>query len=385
MELEFDKEIDAILRKGRRDTGVSPALDAPHLDADAVAAFVDNALPSKVKLLYVQHLADCGSCRGMLVHSIAANEAVPSPSSEAVGSYQAPAETWWSRIFRTPNLALGMGALVLAFSGILGFLALSNREERNATISQANTAPVRDQAPASTAAADDNSRTAGNSAVTSNVPALPAETRPNSASNSSAAARAAAKPAGEPPEAVRSGIARTEADQPFAVDGSVAAGAAPPIAAAAPPPSLPEPRPVEDEKVRDREAKEKAEDAAVNDAIRTEERVAIARKRAADDFGGSRGNTNLKRAPAGPSRNSGQVQQMPNVMLEAVPVRTVAGKTFSLRNGIWYDAAYRNQGTREIKRGSEKYKALDEGLRETAEQFSGTVVIVWAGKAYKIY
>jgi len=56
MELEFDKEIDAILRKAREPVSVravSPG--GSHVDADAIAAFVENALPEKAKLQYTAH------------------------------------------------------------------------------------------------------------------------------------------------------------------------------------------------------------------------------------------------------------------------------------------------------------------------------------------
>ena len=60
MELEFDKEIDTILRKARDPAGVSvTAANAGHLDADTVAAFAENAVPPKAKLLYMEHFADC--------------------------------------------------------------------------------------------------------------------------------------------------------------------------------------------------------------------------------------------------------------------------------------------------------------------------------------
>ena len=68
MELEFDKEIDAILRKARGSGGV-PVTTA-HLDADTIAAFVENALPQKAKLLKMEHFADCERCRKQLAFAI---------------------------------------------------------------------------------------------------------------------------------------------------------------------------------------------------------------------------------------------------------------------------------------------------------------------------
>ncbi len=72
MELEFDKEIDAILRTTRHTEGV--AADSPHLDADVIAAFAENALPERSKTLYVQHLADCDRCRKILSQTISISE-----------------------------------------------------------------------------------------------------------------------------------------------------------------------------------------------------------------------------------------------------------------------------------------------------------------------
>jgi len=79
MELEFDKEIDALLRKANR---ASPAADgapaAAHLDPDELAAFAENALPDRTRQMYMTHLADCDGCRKMLSGfvSIAPEQAV---------------------------------------------------------------------------------------------------------------------------------------------------------------------------------------------------------------------------------------------------------------------------------------------------------------------
>src|SRR5450432_2844997 len=74
MELEFDKEIDAILRKAR-DSGVVSDVVSPdgHLDADTIAAFSESALPERARLAYTQHFADCDGCRKILSRSILMN------------------------------------------------------------------------------------------------------------------------------------------------------------------------------------------------------------------------------------------------------------------------------------------------------------------------
>ncbi|HNU09041.1 MAG TPA: hypothetical protein PKO33_14835, partial [Pyrinomonadaceae bacterium] len=71
---------------------------------------------------------------------------------------------------------------------------------------------------------------------------------------------------------------------------------------------------------------------------------------------------------------------------ETTETRAVGGRSFRNIGGIWFDAAYNSsQSQIQIKRGSDDYKKLDSGLRAIAEQFAGTVVIVWSGKTYRIY
>jgi hypothetical protein len=65
--------------------------------------------------------------------------------------------------------------------------------------------------------------------------------------------------------------------------------------------------------------------------------------------------------------------------------RAVGGKTFRNVGGIWFDSAYGSQQQIMIRRGSDDYKRLDSGLRSIAENFGGTVVVVWKSRAYRIY
>jgi hypothetical protein len=64
--------------------------------------------------------------------------------------------------------------------------------------------------------------------------------------------------------------------------------------------------------------------------------------------------------------------------------KTVNGKTFSNVNGVWTDSAYTGGGTKKVKRSSDDYKKLDQGLQNIGNSLGGTVIVVWNGKAYKI-
>src|SRR5215472_3280797 len=124
MELEFDKEIDAILRKYAPETAAG-RLTSAHLEADEIAAFAENALPANARSVYIKHLADCNRCRGVLSQAISFYpEAETQAASSAVstGTVEGIRLPWYRKLFAVPNLAASMGALALVFAGLLGFL-----------------------------------------------------------------------------------------------------------------------------------------------------------------------------------------------------------------------------------------------------------------------
>ena len=71
MEVEFDKEIDSLLRQAAREgefafTNPQSQIANPqsvHLDADEISAFAENALPQKARVNAMEHLAECMRCR----------------------------------------------------------------------------------------------------------------------------------------------------------------------------------------------------------------------------------------------------------------------------------------------------------------------------------
>jgi hypothetical protein len=130
MDFEFDKEIDVLLRQARKGKAVftATAPQTAHLDADEISAFAENALPEKAKQIYTAHLADCDSCRKNLSDLIFLNaenesEIISSPEKIIVAS---PTIPWYRKLFALPNLAYTLGALVVLFGGIIGFMVLQN-------------------------------------------------------------------------------------------------------------------------------------------------------------------------------------------------------------------------------------------------------------------
>ncbi len=144
MEVDFDKEIDALLRKARRDGPVYVGdVAAPHLEADEIAAFAENALPGNARALYMKHLADCDRCRKVLSNVLVMNAgeapalaaAAAAPSAITIAERDLP---WYRKLFLFPNLAYVMGSLVLVFGGFLAFTLVQNsRLNDGAMVSQA--------------------------------------------------------------------------------------------------------------------------------------------------------------------------------------------------------------------------------------------------------
>lgn len=392
MELEFDKEIDAILRKARAPVGAAvAALVSAHLDADAVAAFAENALPDKAKHLYMEHFADCDRCRKLLSHSIFANtEAIAAAASHMVSAPVETAVPWYLKIFRTPNLALAMGALVLTFGGVLGFLMFQNYKNQAGVSTAQVTEPERakddkyysgasaaNMANSSASAANAVANTANTSAT--NAPAMPAAVgNPNSNFTPApgSVGRADSAPLTE---------AQPEKEKTAATGGAMP-DAAKPVTAAPPPPPVDQPFATRDErKASEDKLKSEADtkDLAMSKSGDDRDRMAREAPQAAKKTGPNRGDG----GPRNTTQNTQQeinTQQNQSVAGMIATTRSAGGKTFENRNGAWYDSAYRNQATTDVRRGTDAYKKLDGGLRKIADSIGGTIVVVWKSKAYRI-
>lgn len=381
MELEFDKEIDAILRKSRTGVAVNSAA-TPHLDADSIAAFSENALPQSTKLLYTRHFADCDNCRKKLSLAIQMNtgaDATTAPYAAAVAPAVSTSIPWYSKILRSPSIAIAMGGLILVFTGVLGYLFIQNRKASTEVSQVSEPRPTRSGPVAE-------------------------EQQPSAATNSNAASTASANTStnaaiAPSPEVANRGGHGT-ADQPatgrFTVDGvdsDAPADKKPDTttttdttsgSAAAPPPA-----PVTMSK--------SAPAAELKDAEKNKEESRDERKRSDYDDRLTREAVPAPMKKVGPNRAAGPRQsnqnqvQMDGVTLNnqayggaTAPVKNAGGKKFQYRNGAWYDTAYIGQATKNVSRSSAEFGKLDAGLRGIANTVGGVVVIVWKGAAYRI-
>ena len=376
MELEFDKEMDAILRKARGSGGVS--VTNAHLDADTIAAFVENALPQKAKLLKMEHFADCERCRKQLAFAIEMNnEAVATAASTVSAPIVEAAIPWYSKLFRTPNLALAMGALVVAFSGIIGYLAIQNRNAANQSdVAVANSSKPMASEPlmsgtAANSAADTNKPAVANSNIN---PAAPAAS-PSTGSAPTASQPAAGEPAGVTGRVDQPTVAAKSAETD--VSGGAAVTERPESKSAA---TQPVPRPKDGQPAETRDEKPEPSKSDADD-LKLADRNKIAEDRLSRE-----GPYAPKKKEVGPTRAGPRYeQQQSNANIYAqTPLRSVGGKNFDNRGGIWYDTAYSSQPMIRVTRGSDAYKDLDGSIKRIAENLGGTVVVVWKAKAYRI-
>ncbi len=357
MELNFDKEIDALLRRARGGTAVAVG---DHIDADAISAFAENALPAAMRRVYMSHLADCDRCRKQLSFSISTMEtAAPTAAVQEAAVVATATGSLWSRFFRAPNLAMVMGAFVLMFGSLLGYLALQNPSSQNATVATANKPESRADGTATQPYDYPNvSAPAANIAVPSASPG-----------NSTAAVSPAGASADELVKGRVADPTAAESTITDAITGGETIAAPKPV-----PPSAPATQPgITGGVPVDREVTSKDEDKAVAKA---------------DDYTRDGTPRSPKKVAEGPTRGNLSIQQQvennANTYNFPVRSRSAGGRTFEDRNGVWTDTAYRGQSVTVYKRGSDSYKKLDSGIRSIADQLGGTVIIVAGSRAYKI-
>lgn len=373
---EFDKEIDAILRKARENEAVFAAsISEPHLDADVLSAFAENALPEKSKRLYTAHLADCDRCRRILSNLISLNaeeEIVPVKIVET--PLVETAIPWYRKLFFGRNLVYTMGALVVIFSAFTGFIVLQNLSGKlSSEVSMANTAAVKERGPSAAQepvfSANSSANTAANVSALSNA----ALTTANSSANISTSAMntaTAATPSANTGLEVKSKneIAKGRASDDANMGGETAS--APPAAAA------------NESRDDEADAKESKPNLAINPPkpdTAVPANPAPQPKPAILEEEKNKDKDLITRSTEPYSAGATKMAR------KTSPVKKVSGKTFRYENSVWIDSEYR-QGMpiTNVSRSTNEYKKLDGGLKNIAAQFNQTVVVVWKSKAYQI-
>ncbi len=384
MELEFDNEIDALLRKEARGRTITIGEFAGvHLDADEIAAFVENAVPDRTRGSFIEHFASCDPCRRTLskagvLHSpeeLEQGESIAAPVIEA-------AVPWYRRLFLFPNLAYVMGGFVLLFAGFIGLSVVyrtSQTGQFEMSKAVSNEAP---SAPESIAATNSNAAASASNAsanTMANADDIVEPTIPNDG-------------LATPLDEVASN--RTVAKGPSFADTDYESRNLRPTASRPSPPAKDSPvildgvqgRRSQDLKMSPAPAAP-AKERKSEDQKSMSELPAATRNAPKNKVPDRTDRQSADRETRGRTENDAALKKSDKAAAGSAitsDTKQVSGKTFQLRQGAWYDTTYRGQGTVNIRRKSDNYKKLDRGLRGIAESFIGTVVTVWNGTAYRI-
>lgn len=372
MESGFDKEIDVLLRNAAEIVGAPNGSKAsPHPEIDAIAAYAENVIPKASRRKYTEHFADCQYCRRILANLIAMNASVEQAADSEAAPAGARIEVDRSRWrFFAPRAVFALGGLLVVLAGFLVYSALwvplsgpteiSSFSEQELPMPAAATEdmpPITNQAAANSTF--ELSSNVGKAADLDAISAGRAETR------------------GE--KLVESPAPKTAQAQPRVLSESTAD-----ITVPGKSPGLlkmePAMRSADEEIRRDAPGKPAEEENKI--ALGNESSKVIVTTAPAEQP-----ETTDKDDAAAPVRK--QNKTLDGVQLDGkdsseMRTRATGGKTFENRNGIWYDSAYKGQKAKDVSRGTEAFRKLDQGLRAIASELKGTVVVVWNEKAYRI-
>jgi len=388
MEFEFDKEMDAILRKAR--SGEVATFPGAHMDADEITAFAENAVPAAARQGFAAHLADCMRCRKILSNTILLNSEAATETASSVVSVPVTEQKvpWYRRLFVFPQLAYAMGAMVLLFSGFFGYLILKNLPGANeVSFSTNKSAPSADQSrpQAAPTGLSSSNANAANSAPPFD-PLAPANKAANAPVTTSAT-----------PSFPNSDTAPTtlpvpidkgrneELDRPASEDQPQATPNAEVMTKSADSDTKLAKDETADKNPAKMPAPTEANKPSTAGAVRQEKQQNAERKRDdnLDTIDGRSGDDEIRPQPKAKT-NRAEPDNKKKEAYRAGETRSVGGKTFNNVGGIWFDSDYTSQKQKNFKRGTSDYLRLDSGLRSIADQLGGTVVILWGGKAYRI-
>lgn len=375
MEFEFDKEIDAILRRAQLGEDVSSS--SAHIDADEIAAFAENALPERAKTRYTAHFADCTRCRQVLSNVITLNSEAAMETASSVVTVAATGEKtpWYRRFFAIPQLAYTMGGFVLLFSGFFAYVILQNTSgTQNSDVSRITetSAPAEKSAP-STANVNVSSVSNSSTTTTNSTVTTTANTTSNAAAPTNIPNLPSSNTTAVPTNPSDKSVAASETDNKLAD--------AEPMATPAPKTEL------KTEKSDNQPLSKPAPSAAItqsNAAGASREQAERDRNNKNENAFSVDGQENRKDADDEVIQTRRVPQPAKKKSSEAGTTRNVGGKNFNNVGGIWFDTAYNKQKTKDVRRGTSDYQKLDSGLRSIADQLGGTVVVLWNGKAYRI-
>jgi hypothetical protein len=393
-------EVDLLLRslaKGRNEfrsqSGAALGDDSGalsnHLDADELNSYAEGVVPAPARARYLEHLADCGACRGIVI-SLTQTAGV---AGRLEVQQQAGGSNFWQKLgalFSPTVWRFAVPALVL--TAVVGVSLLALRQRQSEFVARNDAAPTPPFATESR-----NTSPALNPATAiapSSSPAgIPPVTKTGSEKEETAVADEKTPVAQGQIAAADSPVAKPltmkDSAQPGeGADVATTRGYAPEPKAAAPPaPVTTELADKSAALAKERPAKRADQELERDEVTRNRDEV---RNQPNDDDGHgpyrSRSNTAL---PAANERNvGGRGPSADKKKVSVVETRSVSGRRFTRADNVWVDTDYdAPRATIKVARGSDQFRALvadEPGLRAIADQLGGVVIVVWKNRAYRI-
>ncbi|HEV7744213.1 MAG TPA: zf-HC2 domain-containing protein [Pyrinomonadaceae bacterium] len=381
-------EVDLLLRSLARaretaawqssaEAGDIEGISAAHLDADELNSYAEGVAPAAARARYIEHLADCAACRGIVVGlSQAAGVANRLEVPEQKGG-----ASFWQKLgalLSPPVLRIAVSALVLIAVVGIGFVAL--RQKGGSEFVAQN-----EPKPAGLPTAQNNIKPPVNP-----TPELQPKTggelfsvTPSESPDKRQAA--AGKTAGAeeaPPATIAKAVPK---DAGSSVNGADAREVQP--FAREPKAEVPS-TPMFDTEKSAGVAKEQP----VKREDRSRDQDEVLRNEGDDIHGPNRARN--APAPAATQRSGltlgrgGPSSMEKSKKAAEAETRTVMGRQFTREGDAWVDVAYdSSRATVRLSRGSDQFRALvadEPGIRTIAEQLNGVVIVVWKGRAYRI-
>ncbi|MCU0238613.1 MAG: hypothetical protein MUC29_04155 [Pyrinomonadaceae bacterium] len=396
MEFEFDKEIDAILRGVAKQPNFANS-PTEHLDADEISMFAENVLLGDARLKAMSHLADCQRCRIILTNVVKLNSETEQEIVHTIANpiIETKQLSWFEKLFKVPNLAYTFGALTLVFAGFIGFSLLQNNQN-NEFAKAINDETVKSKGTSGASSEGDSKEIESfNSNSAANVIA-------NSATNTAISAANTVANATMPLADTSTSNSSVALNQKNTVSNSIATNST----------TLNKPKDLrEASKSLDKNEKIQAEseqkieplptsqpktESATNDSLKNAQDMAMGGERKSQDEerpettrSATKTNKDAKTDLSALPSVSAPIQtpnmaRKKSVENSSTNSQSVGGKSFRNINGVWTDSAYNGGSTKKVKRNSNDYKKLDSGLQNIGNSLSGTVIVVWNGKNYKI-
>jgi hypothetical protein len=401
MEPESNNEIDLLLRRMARGNGAAHEggvrSDDRHLDADELSSYAQNALPAAARARYMEHVADCATCRKVVTElSLSLRGAA---ITEPVETVLQPSgwKKFFASLFAPMVLRYAVPALGVIVVVVVGFIVLRRQGQQEFVAKLQDSRAVSPATPSATETPSSKGFFDSQSTETDRVKSQNAKAgaRANSQTgvvdDRAAGAAGAAPAAVAPPAREEKLMAETHpastADQPTPAVKTGAADTAPQQESVTIAKKQPE-TPKEKVEVAQNSENEAPRDQVANPGSAAQQ--ATPTPSSTSGYSALRGLAGRRAETAKPAAaaKAAEAEKDSDKSTADEETRTVAGRRFRKQGNVWIDTAYESStATVNMTRNSEQFRALvadEPAIGTIARQLDGEVIVVWKGHAYRI-